>query len=251
MAFKNGHGLCTEGGIGGKLNVDFVYNCPASVSPQDTQEVEEEGTTKEPSPPPRSAKKRGDNTEKRSSSSTNSSDRGKDTNQPAEPLETWEDILNQKFAHYSSRLDRLNYKPHKIPGYDGMDLEDVLLAVATIWDALRNLGTYAFVGEEHLNPGYREAIKDGSFVPLGVGVVGGVNGRFIMPLGFLPNQKKQEQQFKKNQAKIQKQKTAKAKDKKEGKNVPGPLGHILLAVATRGSPETNQVDIEIRDSLPG
>ena len=222
---------------------------PADVSSQDTQEVEEEGTTKKPSPSPSSAKKGGDNTEKPSSPSTSSRDRGKDTNQSAAPLENWEDILNQKLAHYSSRLDGLNYKPHKIQHYDGMDLEDVLLAVATIWDALRNFDTYAFVGEEHLNPAYSGVVKDGSWLSLGV--VGGGNGRFIMPLGFGPEQRKQEKQFKKNQANIQKQKIAKAKDEKKGKSVIEPLGHILLAVARRGSPDTNQVDIEIRDSLPG
>ena len=222
---------------------------PADVSSQDTQEVEEEDTTKKPSPPQLSSKKGGDNTKKPSSPSTSSSDRGKDTNQSAGPLETWEDILNQNLARYSSRLDGLNYRPHKIQIYDGMDLEDVLLAVATIWDALRHFDTYAFAGEEHLNPAYSKVVKDGTWPSFGV--VGGGNGRFIMPLGFGPEQRKQEKQFKKNQANIQKQKIAKTKDEKEGKSVAEPLGHILLAVARRGSPDTNQVDIEIRDSLPG
>ena len=222
---------------------------PADVSSQDTQEVEEDGTTKGPSPPPRNAKEGGDNTEKPSSPATSGSDRGKDTNQPAAPLETWENIFNQRLALHRSRLDGLNDKPYKIEGYDGMDHEDVVLAVATIWDALRDLGSYAFAGEERLNPAYSKVIQEG--ILREYGVVGGVHGRFIMPLGFEPNQKKQNKQFKKNQAEILKQKLAKANDEKGGKIVPAPLGHILLAVARRGSLETNQVDIEIRDSLPG
>ena len=227
---------------------------PADVSSQDTQAVEEqEGTTKEPSPPPGSAKKGGDNAEKPSSPAAGSSDKGKDTNQPAAPLETWENIFSQHLALHRSRLDGLNHKPdhkpYEIQGYDGMDHEAVLLAVATIWDALRNLGTYAFVGQEYLNPAFSEVLKDPDFESLGV--VGGVNGRFIMPLFFEPSQTKQDKYFKMNHAKIQMQKTAKLEDKKEEESAPGPLGHILLAVARRGSPETNQVDIEIRDSLPG
>lgn len=225
---------------------------PADVSSQNTQEIEQDGTTKEPSPPPGSAKKGGNTAEKPSSSATGSSNRGKDTNQPAAPLETWEDIFNQNLALHRSRLDGLNHKPnhkpYEIQEYDGMDHEDVLIAVATIWDALRNLGTYAFVGQEHLNPAFSEVLKDGSFESLGV--VGGLNGRFIMPLFFEPSQAKQDKYFKYNHAKIQMQKRAKLEDKKEEKSAPGPLGHILLAVARRGSPETYQVDIEIRDSLP-
>ena len=222
---------------------------PTDVSSQDTRKAEEDGTTKEPSPPPGSAKKGVDNNEKPSSPATGSSDRGKDTNQPAAPLETWGDIFNQSLALHRSKLDGLNHTPYKIQEYDGMDLEDVVLAVGTIWDALRNLGTYAFVGEERLNPAYSKVVEDGLLESSGV--VGGKNGRFIMPLGFEPNQRKQDKHFQKNQAEIQKQKLAKAKDEKGGKSVPGPLGHILLAVARRRSPETNQVDIEIRDSLPG
>ena len=222
---------------------------PTDVLSQDTQEVEEDGTTKEPSPPQGSAKKGGDNTEKPSSPATGSSDRGKDTNQPAAPLKTWEDIFNQNLALHRSRLDGLNHTPHKIQEYDGMVFEDVLVAVATIWDALRNLGTHAFAGEEQLDPAYSHVLKDGTFEPLGV--VGGVNGRFIMPLFFEPSPEKQDRHFRKNRARIQTQKLAKLEDKKEGNSDPGPLGHILLAVARKGSPETNQVDIEIRDSLPG
>ena len=224
-------------------------NVPTDVSSQDTQEVEEDGTSEKTSTPPGSAKKGVDKAEKPSSPATGSSNRGNDTNQPAAPLETWEDIFNQNLAFCRSRADRLKHTPYKIHGYDGMPFEDVLLAVATIWDALRNLGTYAFVGEEHLDPAYSEALKDGTFESLGV--VGGANGRFIMPLFFEPSRKKQEKYFRKNRAKVQIQKLAKLEDKKEGKSDSGPLGHILLAVARRGSPETNQVDIEIRDSLPG
>ena len=221
---------------------------PANVSSQDTQEVEENVTTKASSPPSRSVEEGGDKTEKPSSPATGSSDTGKDTNQPAAPLETWEDIFNQNLALCRSKLEGLNHTPHKILEYDGMDFEDVLLAVATIWDALRNLGTYAFAGEEHLNPAYSEVLKDETFETSGI--VGGVNGSFIIPLFFEPSQRKQDKHFKQNHDKIQIQKLAKLEDKKEGNSDPGPLGHILLAVARRGRPETNQVDIEIRDSLP-
>ena len=222
---------------------------PADVSSQNIREVEEAGTTKEPSPPPRSAKEGDDNTEKPSSAATSSSDKGKATDQPAAPQETWEDILNRNLAIHRNRLVGLNRTPHRITEYDGMDFEDVVVAVATIWDALRNLGTYAFAGDEHLNPAYSEALKDGTYHSLGV--VGGVNGRFIMPLFFQPSQTKQDKYYQKNYAKVQIEKLAKLEDKKEGKIDPGPLGHILLAVARRCSPETNQVDIEIRDSFPG
>ena len=246
---------------------------PADVSSQDIQEVEEDGPTKEPSPPPGSAKegddntekpssptkepspppgsaKEGDdNTEKPSSPATGSSDKGKATDQPAAPQETWEDIFNQRLALHRSRLHRLKRTADKIKEYDGMDFENVVVAVATIWEALRNLGTYAFVGEEQLNPAYSRALKDGIYDSLGV--VGGVNGRFIMPLFFQPSQADQEKYYQKEHAKFQLEKLAKLEDKKDGKKDQGPLGHILLAVARRGSPETNQVDIEIRDSLPG
>lgn len=178
-----------------------------------------------------------------------------DTAEPVELLSSWEEILETNVALHRAKRNSFSdgSAAYQIEGYDCMTLENVLSAVATIWEALRSQGAiYAFAGNEVLDTEFRGVVQTSSFE--GSGVVGGEENKFIMPLYFSAEEEDTEKYHKGLREKRAKQKGAKTESEKKMADeimVPEPLGHILLAVAEKGSAQPERVHIEIRDSRPG
>ena len=202
-------------------------------------------TNKDPTPPPADVKEKS-TAEEPNTHTTDVKQKYNDTTESQTSPLTWEDIMNDGLGRHRDSRAKNGNTPSQIKYYQGMIFDQALLAVATIWEALRNQGmTYAFAGEEILNPEFANAIMPGSCV------IGGKENTFIMPLFFPPDT---HTYYKKHQEKKAKQREAKTETEKQKANkirVPQPLGHILLAVARKGSPKAESIQIEIRDSWPG
>lgn len=132
-----------------------------------------------------------------------------------------------------------------------MTIDDVLFAVATFWQALRNQGKhFAFGGTDTFDQNVQQLVAGGIYPR--VGVVGEGN-RFIMPLFFPPDPKDTDEEYKGNLERKKKEKNA-TLEATNGKANAGaetpssPLGHLLLAVAEKDSPNSKKLDIRIFDS---
>ena len=245
----------------------------ADVLSQGVKEVEEVDATKEspPTPPnskegensapepshsPPGASKGGDAAEELSSSPTSGSEEGEIVEVPTRLLTPWKETLYFHLRrHDNDRVaagDRHVY--HEIGSASGMNIDDVLFAVATIWKPLRNQGTdFAFAGADVFEQDLQQQVA--AEILQSVGVVGEGNV-FIMPLFFPPDQEVVEAGYKKNLENKANEENAKGKAKKDKartgvENLSSPLGHLLLAVAERDPTEPNNINIQILDSLDG
>ncbi len=113
-------------------------------------------TSKEPSPPPTSVLEGGDTAKEPTSPLSSGSGAGEFTNGPARPPRTWEETLHNCLAlHREQRAeagDGLKY--HEIEFVSGMTIDDVLFALATTWEPLREVGTgFAFAGMDVIDLG--------------------------------------------------------------------------------------------------
>ena len=144
-----------------------------------------------------------------------------------------------------------------------MTIEDVVLAIGSIWAALMNQSNfnkphvgYAFAGTDIFDPGEFAAGV------LGSGVVGQFN-KFIMPLFFPPREKEVFEYFNRLDAgekgDVGARTTAPTKTRSDKGRSSGngcflkeqPLGHLVLAVAKRSSSGSKDIRIVVRDSLVG
>lgn len=165
--------------------------------------------------------------------------------QSSPPDGDWAGILHRGLACHrrhqrrSGKL-RKGKEPHQIDRYWNLDIDSVILAIASIWDALRKRGViYAFAGVDVFDP---DVVRSGQLS--GDGVVGGPR-KFIMPLSIPPNRSAQKttlDHYNRNKAK--------AKHSKDAAAAPA-VGHIVLAVAERLSGESNVVTINTLDSRVG
>jgi len=161
------------------------------------------------------------------------------------PEEDWADVLDRGLARHRGHRQRSGpfkkgKEPHQIDRYWDLDIDNVLLAIASIWDGLRRRGViYAFAGVDVFEP---EVVSFGELS--GEGVVGGPRN-FLMPLLIPPNSSAQRSTlnyWNKNKGKAQ--------NSKDGAAGPA-VGHIVLAVAERLSVNNNTVTIDILDSRIG
>jgi len=155
--------------------------------------------------------------------------------------ENWDDILDQGLAR--SRKRGHNYKrpskgqePHQIDRCWDLEFDSVLLAIASVWQALSRAGIcYAFAGMDVFDP---------NLVALnqitGPGVVAGPK-KFIMPLFLQPGLPSEMAALGHYKKKTQ---------SKDGATGPA-VGHIVLAVAEKLAEGANGVTIDIRDSRRG
>ena len=178
-----------------------------------------------------------------------------DNTEPLAPPLSWEEILENKLALHKTKRNSVidEDAPYQTEDYNGMTLENVLSAVATIWEALRVQGmTYAFAGNDVLDTEFREVVRTSKF--RGLGVVGKNETRFIMPMFFSAAEKDIKEYHEGLREKRTSRKEAKTeKEKKAADNicVREPFGHILLAIAEKDPAKPERVHIEIRDSRPG
>jgi len=179
----------------------------------------------------------------------------------------WGEILDRCLSHHRKQQDQApSGDLHRIKEHSSMTIEDVVLAIATIWAALMNQNAFsepdvgfAFASTNLFDPGEFAAGVSGC------GVVGGQN-RFIMPLFFPPSEKavfeyynglEAEAKSKANKegkvdTKISGTRKPRTKAKRSGKcQMEEPLGHFVLAVAERNSPGSSVIRIAIRDSVGG
>ena len=293
MADTSGLEVYTRGNIAGKLNTDSVSNGPADVLRQDAEEVEEEGATKdssaphpkskegedtakdpsipppsadkggdaakEPSPPPTSIIEGGDTAKEPLSPPTRGNEGAEESaNESPRPSRTWDEILCSRLIVHHEEQDAAGdrHEYHRIAEASGMTLDDVLFAIATIREPLRNAGNdFAFAGSDVIDPYVQEMVA--ANLMQGTGVVGEGNV-FIMPLFFPPDAEDLEEEYERNREERKKAKEEKATNAKEeaekGKaNTDTPdsssaLGHLLLAVAEKTHAESGKVKIEILDS---
>ena len=189
------------------------------------------------------------------------------TRPPTRLQRSWEEILDcglrRHEEHRIAAGDRDGY--HQIKSPSGMDIDDVLFAVATFWEPLRNQGTnFAFAGPDVIDPNLRQQFLAGHLESFGVVGKGNV---FIMPLivppvrkdvgeGFekLPESKgfsvESFENFWESEANgpITRGRAKQDKVKTNAPNSSSPLGHLLLAVVEKDS-ESHNVNIDILDSL--
>lgn len=260
MAYTSSHGLYTRSNIAGKLKTISVSDHAANVLSQGPKEVEnkeppppppygKEGadTTEEPSPPFPTAKK-GCETAKDPSVPSAPASVGEETaDEPPLPPTSWEEVLHLRLAAHNEDRDAAGHGHgyHQIASASGMTLDDVLIAVATFWEPLRNQGTgFAFAGASVIDQYLQQMAANGLVPDLGVVGEGNV---FIMPLWFPPDLEDTEKRFKENHEIKNKGQNAKAKAKK-GNSI--ALGHLLLGVAEKDSGQSKKVNIKIFDSRP-
>ena len=145
-----------------------------------------------------------------------------------------------------------------------MTIEDVVLAIASIWVPLMDQSAfnelnvkYAFAGTDVFDPGEYAAGVSGS------GAIGGQN-RFLMPLSFPPQEKAVLKYYKGLESKMKPAERVKGGFKLGGSEglkatVEGqkrcqneqPLGHLCLAVAERDSVNLTDIRIVVFDSQVG
>lgn len=165
--------------------------------------------------------------------------------QSAPPEEGWADILDRGLARHRTHRGlsgppKKGKEPYQLDRYWNLYIDSVVLAIASIWDALRKRAViHAFAGVDVFDP---DLVRMDGFS--GDGVVGGPR-KFIMPLSIPPNsfaQKTAIDYHNKNKGNAKQSKDAAA----------GPaVGHILLAVAERLPGEGNVIKIDIFDSRIG
>ena len=200
------------------------------------------------------------------------------TRLPTRPLPNWKEILDSGVRrHDAQRItagERDGY--HKIKSPSGMDIDDVLFAVATFWEPLRNQGTnFAFAGDDVIDQNLRQHFLAEHLESFGVV---GKGNMFIMPLifphtredaeegsgklpeskgvsfkGFTESKKGSFESFEnvlesKANGPITRGNAKKDKAKTDAPNSSSPLGHLLLAVVTKDS-DSHNVNIDIYDSL--
>ena len=192
---------------------------------------------------------------------------GLPTRQPTRGLRSWKEILDSGLRrHDEQRIaagDRDGY--HQIKSPSGMDIDDVLFAVATFWEPLRNQGTnFAFAGPDVIDQNLRQQFLAGHLESFGVVGKGNV---FIMPLIFPPVRKDVGEGFEKlpeskgfslesfenfweseANGPITRGRAKQGKATTNAPNSSSPLGHLLLAVVEKDS-ESHNVNIDILDSL--
>lgn len=156
----------------------------------------------------------------------------------------WGRILDEGLARHRMHAQRSaqlkgRKKPYQIDRYWNLDIDCVLLGIASIWDALRKKQIiYAFAGVDVLDP---DVVRSDQLE--GSGVVGGPR-KFIMPLSLPPNEAAQA-------AALDHWNRHKANTKHSNTKAAEPaVGHIVLAVAERisGEEDNTSVSITIFDS---
>ena len=259
------------------------------------KEVEEDDATKEPPishPGGRKRVKKGaDATEESMPPLVDASEDGEipevltqlPTRQPTRRLTSWKEILDSRLPrHEEQRIaagDRDRY--HKIKSPSGMDIDDVLFAVAAFWEPLRRQETnFAFAGGDVIDQNLQQHFLAEHLKSSGVVGKGNV---FIMPLifpyiredaedgseklpenkgvsfkGFTESKKVSLERFEnileskilesKANAPVTRGRAKKDKAKTDAPTSSSPLGHLLLAVVKKDS-ESQNVNIDVYDSL--
>lgn len=172
---------------------------------------------------------------------------GSEEGEIAEPTRTsWEEILaNRLRRHKRQRIAAGDtHECHRIVSPSDMNFDDVLLAVATFREPLRDRGTdYAIAGADVVGAA-------GRLVTFGVVGPGNV---FIMPL-ILPADPEPVERGRTRTVENKadglnaKGETKKVKFKTDAEDSSSPPGHLLLAVATATMERTHRVNIDIYDS---
>lgn len=215
---------------------------------------EREDTTETPSPPPSRGKKGGDTAKEPPQPSTSGSEGGETVGDPLGVLTGWEEVFHwRRVAHQEQQAAAGDgHAYYQIDSPSGMTIDDVLFAVATVWEPLRNRGThFAFAGLDVFDHSVQQMDTPNRLQ--GSGVVGEGNV-FIMPLLLSPPDTEDveegytESLEKKEQETNAKGRVKKDKTKASAEQPSFELGHFLLAVAEKDSTKSRKVNITIFDS---
>ncbi|CAF9922176.1 hypothetical protein IMSHALPRED_005604 [Imshaugia aleurites] len=171
--------------------------------------------------------------------------------QHLKPQMIWEDIMNDGLARHGANRDALtnDSTPHEIISTAGMTIDDVVLAVGTIWEGLRMQGVpFAYADTDVFDAEHQQLIAENGWQTLGVV---GKGNKFIMPLWFPPDRQGIEKGHRKDLDNKQKELGPRVnhKVKASANQSSYDLGHLVLAVAEWHPSESRTVHIEIRDSL--